>query len=119
MSVARIQIPRPCVWFQEQTKIEEKSNPGSKAELFYPNHVDDIFNFESKYQVVVKLGYGTASMWLCLDLVENLLLTLKVCIAAKDAPAMDNELTMSQHLDAIDTDHPGEDLTFKVLKPVS
>ncbi|EXJ86262.1 hypothetical protein A1O1_06632 [Capronia coronata CBS 617.96] len=45
--------------------------------MFYPVRLGDVF--QSGYQVVAKLGFGTAStVWLCRDLRENALLTLKV-----------------------------------------
>ncbi len=48
-------------------KIEEERVPGYKAERFYPVRLGDVF--ESRYQVVAKLGFGTAStVWLCRDL---------------------------------------------------
>lgn len=50
-----------------QPKIEEERTPNYKAEQFYPVQLGEIF--ESRYQVVAKLGFGTAStVWLCRDL---------------------------------------------------
>jgi hypothetical protein len=51
----------------EYEKKEEESVPGYKAESFYPVTIGDVFN--SRYQVLAKLGFGTAStVWLCRDL---------------------------------------------------
>lgn len=48
-------------------KIEEERIPDYKAERFYPVRLGDVF--ESRYQVVAKLGFGTTStVWLCRDL---------------------------------------------------
>jgi hypothetical protein len=48
-------------------KFEEETNLSYKAERFYPVHLGEVF--ESRYQVVAKLGYGTIStVWLCRDL---------------------------------------------------
>jgi hypothetical protein len=48
-------------------KFEEEKLVGYRAEKFYPVKLDDVIN--SKYQVVAKLGFGTAStVWLCRDL---------------------------------------------------
>lgn len=48
-------------------KIEEERVPDYKAERFYPVRLGDVFEF--RYQVVAKLGFGTAStVWLCRDL---------------------------------------------------
>lgn len=50
-----------------EDKIEEETLPGYKAEKFYPVRLGEIF--ESRYQVVAKLGYGSVStVWLCRDL---------------------------------------------------
>jgi hypothetical protein len=48
-------------------RIEEERIPNYKSERFHPVRLDDIFDFW--YQVVAKLGFGTAStVWLCSDL---------------------------------------------------
>jgi hypothetical protein len=48
-------------------KIEEERIPNYRAERFYPVRLGDVFR--SRYQVVAKLGFGTAStVWLCRDL---------------------------------------------------
>ncbi|KAK2051206.1 protein kinase [Colletotrichum caudatum] len=86
-------------------KIEEETLPGYKPENYYPVRLGEVF--ESRYQVVAKLGYGTGStVWLCQDLSnENKLSTLKVCVVGEDAS---NELAVSSHIKSIDADHPGK-----------
>lgn len=50
-----------------ETKFEEERLLGYKAEEYYPVHLGEVF--KSRYQVLAKLGYGTAStVWLCRDL---------------------------------------------------
>lgn len=50
-----------------QNKIEEESVCCYQAERFYPVRLGEVFN--SKYQVLAKLGFGTSStVWLCQDL---------------------------------------------------
>jgi hypothetical protein len=50
-----------------QEKIEEERIPAYKAERFYPVRLGEVF--KSRYQVVAKLRFGTAStVWLCRDL---------------------------------------------------
>lgn len=50
-----------------QEKIEEEQIPNYKAERFYPVQLGEVL--QSRYQVVAKLGFGTAStIWLCRDL---------------------------------------------------
>ncbi|QPH09432.1 hypothetical protein C2857_000202 [Epichloe festucae Fl1] len=71
----------------EQTKIEEETVPDYRAERFYPVRLGEIF--KCRYQVVAKLGFGTAStVWLCRKLVNN-------------------ELAVSRHVRSIEADHPG------------
>lgn len=51
----------------EHDKVEEEGVVNYKAEDFYPTRIGDLF--ESRYRVVAKLGFGTASTtWLCKDL---------------------------------------------------
>ena len=48
-------------------KYEEERLVGYQAHAFYPVRLGEVFNL--KYQVVAKLGFGTAStVWLCRDL---------------------------------------------------
>lgn len=58
---------RPVHGFEElpaHEKIEEETVPDYKAERFYPVWLGDVLKL--KYQVVAKLGFGTAStVWLC------------------------------------------------------
>ncbi|TEA19602.1 Serine/threonine-protein kinase SRPK [Colletotrichum sidae] len=85
--------------------IEEETLTGYKPENYYPVRIGEVF--ESRYQVVAKLGYGTGStVWLCQDLSnENNLLTLKICVVGENAS---NELAVSSHIKSIDADHPGK-----------
>ncbi|KAI4749956.1 protein kinase [Aureobasidium sp. EXF-12344] len=84
-------------------KIEEESVPGYKAESFYPVILGDVFN--SRYQVLAKLGFGTAStVWLCRDLATTKFVTLKICITGQAATS---EVAISHHIRSIEADHPG------------
>ena len=48
-------------------KIEEETVPTYEADRFYPVRIGEVFN--SRYQVLGKLGYGaTSTVWLCRDL---------------------------------------------------
>lgn len=50
-----------------EVKFEEEKLAGYTADDFYPVRLGEVF--KSKYQVVAKLGFGTAStVWLCRDL---------------------------------------------------
>ncbi|KAK3900751.1 kinase-like domain-containing protein [Staphylotrichum tortipilum] len=95
-------------------EVEEETVPDYKGERFYPVQLGQVF--QSRYQVVAKLGYGTAStIWLCRDLTEDRYLALKVCIRGHDATTVDNEVAVSQHIKSIDADHPGKQLLRVVL----
>ncbi|KAG8423042.1 hypothetical protein J3459_009840 [Metarhizium acridum] len=99
----------PAVGFEKlplHMKIEEETVPDYKAERFYPVVLGEIFN--SRYRIVAKLGFGTAStVWLCRDLrKEHSLLTLKVCTTQKSAN-VNNELAVSRHLRSVEGEHPG------------
>lgn len=51
----------------KDSKFEEERLIGYNADHYYPVHLGEVF--ESKYQVVAKLGFGTTStVWLCRDL---------------------------------------------------
>ena len=51
----------------ENIRFEEEKYSEYKPENFYPVHLGEVF--ESRYQVVAKLGWGTVStIWLCRDL---------------------------------------------------
>ena len=48
-------------------KLEEENWDWYKPDLFYPVRIGEVF--ESRYQVLGKLGYGSRSTaWLCRDL---------------------------------------------------
>lgn len=50
-----------------ETLFEEETLPFYEPQQYYPVHIGDVY--ESKYQVVGKLGYGAHStVWLCRDL---------------------------------------------------
>jgi len=50
-----------------EQKIEEERLPDYRAERFYPVRLGEILN--NKFQILTKLGFGTAStVWLCRDL---------------------------------------------------
>lgn len=49
------------------TRFEEERLVGYQANDFYPVRLGEVF--QARYQVVAKLGFGTAStVWLCRDL---------------------------------------------------
>ncbi|KAI4848876.1 protein kinase, partial [Aureobasidium sp. EXF-8845] len=87
----------------EYEKIEEESVTGYKAESFYPVTLGDVF--KSRYKVLAKLGFGTAStVWLCRDLTTTKFVTLKICITGQAATS---EVAISHHIRSIEAGHPG------------
>lgn len=102
-------------------EFEEERYPNYKGHQYY--HVQLGQTFASRYRVIAKLGYGTAStVWLSLHLVQgrskivtassgnsirqNTLVTLKVCILGEDES---NELAISHHIKSFDDGiHPGK-----------
>ena len=53
--------------FPTTSRFEEEKFAGYRADIFYPVSLSEVF--KSRYQVVAKLGFGTAStVWLCRDL---------------------------------------------------
>ncbi|KAL2810492.1 kinase-like protein [Aspergillus granulosus] len=87
-------------------KIEEETLPGYLAERYYPVHIGEVFN--SRYQILTKLGFGSAStVWLCRDLNQNCYQVLKVHVRSWQ-PAQ--EMEVLKHLRSLPGEqHPGED----------
>lgn len=58
--------------------LDEEISPWYDAEDFYPVQIGEVF--QSRYQVIGKLGYGSVSTaWLCRDLVYATRPFLAVC----------------------------------------
>lgn len=101
-------------------KLEEENWDWYTPDLFYPVCIGDVFN--SRYQVLGKLGYGSRSTaWLCRDLRGHKYITLKVC--EMNSPAVRRELAAYNHLSMVTTNNPGALLvrelldSFKVMGP--
>jgi serine/threonine-protein kinase SRPK3 len=55
------------VALNDAEKIEEEDVPSYIPEDYYPVYIGEVFN--SRYQIVTKLGFGVNStVWLCRDL---------------------------------------------------
>ena len=110
-------------------KLEEENWEWYKPGLFYPVRIGEVF--QSRYQVLGKLGYGSRStVWLCRDLTwvwqciqackvlsihtrGHKYMTLKVC--EQDSPTIRRELAAYKHLDTVTTRKPGVSLVRKLL----
>ncbi|KAL5339932.1 kinase-like protein [Aspergillus crustosus] len=97
--------------FEPAIPLEEETLPDYLAERYYPVRLGEVFN--SRYQVVTKLGFGSSStVWLCRDLHENRHLVLKVHVRSRrNLP----EIEISKHLKAIQGNHGGERFVRLVL----
>lgn len=67
VSVARAFPSSGFELVEPSVKLEEERFPWYSAKKFYPARIGQVF--QGSYQIVAKLGYGTASTtWLCRDL---------------------------------------------------
>ncbi|KAE8148265.1 kinase-like protein [Aspergillus avenaceus] len=86
------------------TTIEEETLPDYLEERYYPVHIGEVF--QSQYQVVTKLGFGSSStVWLCRDLCNERYLILKVHVRTRRPLA---EVGITKHLQAVHGTHGGE-----------
>ncbi|KAK1142857.1 hypothetical protein N8T08_007291 [Aspergillus melleus] len=92
--------------------LEEETLPDYLKERYYPVHIGEVF--KSQYQVITKLGFGSAStVWLCRDLQSNgRYLTLKVHVRSRRRLP---EVEISKHLQANHDVHAGERYVRLVL----
>ncbi|EPQ57710.1 kinase-like protein [Gloeophyllum trabeum ATCC 11539] len=79
-------------------KVEEENFPWYDENAYYPVRIGQVF--ESRYQVLTKLGYGTsATVWLARDSVENKYVAIKVCTS--NYPSVPREKAAFQRLRSI------------------
>ncbi|KAE8137308.1 kinase-like domain-containing protein [Aspergillus pseudotamarii] len=93
-------------------KVEEEKLAWYSHYNFFPVKISDVF--QSKYQVVGKLGYGGYStVWLCRDLEEHVYVTLKL-YECNSAHAK-REIQVYDHLKSLKSCHTGTVLVRTVL----
>ncbi|KAB8253552.1 kinase-like protein [Aspergillus pseudonomiae] len=93
------------------TKFEEETLPDYLEERYYPVRIGEVFN--SQYQVITKLGFGSSStVWLCRDLCHRRYLIMKVHVRAKGQLP---EVVISKHLQAMHSTHGGEKYVRLIL----
>ena len=110
-------------------KLEEENWSWYKKGLFYPVRIGEVF--QSRYQVLGKLGYGSRSTaWLCRDLRwvqqpnhthtplivrprKHKYVALKVC--EQDSETIRRELAAYRHLDTLTTSNIGGLLVRELL----
>ncbi|KAL0959526.1 hypothetical protein HGRIS_011239 [Hohenbuehelia grisea] len=79
-------------------KVEEEGLEWYSPTRFYPVSLGQVLN--SKYQVLVKLGFGSCSTaWLCRDLDARKYVAVKVCIA--DYPSVARESAVYAHMRSV------------------
>ncbi|KAL4808589.1 protein kinase [Aspergillus unguis] len=93
-------------------KVDEEKLEWYSREAFLPIKIGDVF--QSKYQVVGKLGYGGYStVWLCRDLQEHAYVTLK--LYEHDSPHAEGEIRVYEHLQGLQSSHTGSILVRTML----
>ncbi|KFY64875.1 hypothetical protein V496_02950 [Pseudogymnoascus sp. VKM F-4515 (FW-2607)] len=84
--------------------LEEETFSWYSPDDFYHVRIGEVF--QSKYQVLGKLGFGSVSTaWLCRDLIGHEYVTLKAFVS--DHRQAENEEKVYHHLSTIKTNHPG------------
>lgn len=94
-------------------KLEEETLPWYSPEGFYSVEIGEVF--QSRYQVIGKLGYGGYStIWLCRDLRQHVYVTLKVF--ERNSTEGQRETNTYHHLNSLNiSDHVGATLIRKAL----
>ncbi|RAH71374.1 kinase-like protein [Aspergillus aculeatinus CBS 121060] len=94
-------------------KLEEETLPWYSPDEFYSVKIGEVF--QSRYQVIGKLGYGGYStVWLCRDLQMHDYITLKVF--ERNSAEGQREVETYRHLNTLGTtDHAGAKLIRKAL----
>ena len=79
-------------------RLEEETNSWYPVKNFYAAAIGEIF--QDTYQVIAKLGYGTASTtWLCRDLRHHRYVTLKLYASGEGQTA--REVAALKHINAV------------------
>ncbi|KAJ5594829.1 kinase-like domain-containing protein [Penicillium hispanicum] len=92
--------------------LEEETLPWYSQDLFYPVKIGEVF--QSRYQVIGKLGFGGYStVWLCRDLIGHQYVTLKVF--ERGSSEGKREVEVYDRLNACTASHDGAILVRKAL----
>ncbi|AEO68653.1 uncharacterized protein THITE_2118248 [Thermothielavioides terrestris NRRL 8126] len=92
--------------------VEEEAFSWYDPDDWYPVKIGDVF--ESRYQVLLKLGFGSVSTaWLCRDLREHKYVTVKVYVTGHRQAR--TEYKVLQHIGSVSSDHPGRKLVRLAL----
>ncbi|KAL1991431.1 hypothetical protein VTN49DRAFT_5423 [Thermomyces lanuginosus] len=94
-----------------ETTIEEERMPAYDQGRYYPVNLGEVFN--SRYQVLSKLGYGANStVWFCRDLEKHRYVAVKIYISSSKR---NQEVRVLEHLSKIRSCHPGSRLIRKMI----
>lgn len=81
--------------FTKSRKVDEENYSWYSPKEFYPIRIADVI--QDRYQVITKLGYGTASTsWLCRDLIAHRYIAIKVY--ASNQEQAQREIAAFKHL---------------------
>ncbi|CAK4033065.1 Serine threonine- kinase SRPK [Lecanosticta acicola] len=93
----------------EDVLVEEQSFSWYRPKQWYPVRLGQVLH--ARYEVLLKLGYGSVSTsWLCRDMEY---VALKVYMTGHRQAR--NEVKVMQHLNSLSSDHPGSGLVRKML----
>ncbi|KAL0944864.1 protein kinase [Colletotrichum truncatum] len=97
--------------YNEKVRLEEEMFSWYNPDKWYPVKIGQVF--ESRYQVLLKLGFGSASTsWLCRDLEVHDYVTIKIFESGnRQAPTEEQVL---RFLETLDSDHPGKRLVRQI-----
>ncbi|KAK6211166.1 hypothetical protein QIS74_10430 [Colletotrichum tabaci] len=103
----RLPEAEPEELYGPEVRLEEEGFAWYNPDKWYPVEIGQVF--ESRYQVLLKLGFGSAStVWLCRDLNSHSYVTLKVYETGHRQAL--NEERVLDHLWRVSSDHPGRSL---------
>ncbi|EXF83873.1 hypothetical protein CFIO01_03896 [Colletotrichum fioriniae PJ7] len=103
----RLPNAEPEELYGQEVRLEEEAFAWYNPDKWYPVQIGHVY--ESRYQVLLKLGFGSAStVWLCRDLEKHCYVTLKVYETGHRQAR--NEEVVLRHLERLESEHPGQKL---------
>ncbi|KAK1673543.1 kinase-like domain-containing protein [Colletotrichum godetiae] len=103
----RLPNAEPEELYGQEVRLEEEAFAWYNPDKWYPVHIGQVF--VTRYQVLLKLGFGSAStVWLCRDLEKHCYATLKVYETGHRQAR--NEEVVLRHLERLESEHPGQKL---------
>ncbi|WYZ44877.1 hypothetical protein EsH8_VIII_000193 [Colletotrichum jinshuiense] len=107
----RLPDAEPEEIYGQDVPLEEDGFAWYDPDKWYPVEIGQVF--QSRYQVLLKLGFGSSStVWLCRDLVAHAYATLKVYETGHRQAF--NEEGVLRHLGSLTSEHPGQNLVRSI-----